>query len=61
MYDVDSGRLLAAASNPFVGPSGGDVDLSPDGSTIAVTARDRVLRLDAATLHARGPRCVARA
>src|SRR4029079_18799802 len=55
VYDVDSGRLLVARRSSVVSKQGAHVDLSPDGSTIAVTARDRVLRLDAATLHARGP------
>jgi WD40 repeat protein/DNA-binding SARP family transcriptional activator len=54
VYDVDSGRLLAAARNPFVAERGGAVDLSPDRSTIAVTTRDRVLRFDADTLNPRG-------
>jgi WD40 repeat protein/DNA-binding SARP family transcriptional activator len=54
VYDVDSGRLLAAARNQFVAERGGGVDLSPDGSTIAVTAGDRVLRFDADTLRPRG-------
>ena len=55
VYDVGSGRLLAAAQNPFMAQRGGDMDLSPDGSTIAVTVSDRVLRFDAETLRPRGP------
>jgi DNA-binding SARP family transcriptional activator/WD40 repeat protein len=55
VYDVDSGHLLAAARNPLVTERGGDIDLSPDGSAIAVTTGDRLLRLDADTLRPRGP------
>jgi WD40 repeat protein len=55
VYDVDSGRLLAAARDPLVAARGGGVDLSPDESTIAVTTGDRLLRFDADTLRPRGP------
>jgi WD40 repeat protein len=54
VYDVDSGRLLAAARNPLVAERGRDLDLSADGSTIAVATRGRVLRFDADTLRPRG-------
>ncbi|HET7072273.1 MAG TPA: BTAD domain-containing putative transcriptional regulator [Nocardioides sp.] len=54
VYDVDSGRLLAAARNRFVAERGGGLELSPDGSTIAVIAGDRVLRFDADTLRPTG-------
>ena len=55
VYDVGSGRLLLARRSAAVSDLGAHVDLSPDGSTLAVTTRDRVMRLDAATLRARGP------
>lgn len=54
VYDVDSGRLLAAARNPLVAGQGDGFDLSPDGSTIAVSAGSRIVRLDARTLRPRG-------
>ncbi len=56
-YDVDSGRLLHAADVPLQPgqvPTG--LDLSPDGSTIAVTTGRRILLYDATTLRAGGPR-----
>jgi DNA-binding SARP family transcriptional activator/WD40 repeat protein len=54
VYDVDSGRLLVAAEHPLVAEQGGGIDISPNGTTIAVTTRDRVLRFDAETLRAHG-------
>jgi len=54
VYDVDSGRLLASTRNPLVAEGGRDLDLSADGSTIAVATRGRVLRFDADTLRPRG-------
>jgi DNA-binding SARP family transcriptional activator/WD40 repeat protein len=54
VYDVDYGRLVTAAGNGLVAQHGGGVDLSPDGSTIAVTTSDQVLRFDARTLRPRG-------
>jgi DNA-binding SARP family transcriptional activator/WD40 repeat protein len=54
VYDVDSGRLLAAARNALVAEGGRDLDLSADGSTIAVATRGRMLRFDADTLGRRG-------
>jgi WD40 repeat protein len=55
-YDVDSGRLLASADDLLLtepNPSG--LDVSPDGSTVAVTNEDRILQLDSNTLRQRGP------
>ena len=55
-YDVDSGRLLASADDlHFTARDLGGLDVSPDGSTVAVTSEDRVLRLDPETLRRRGP------
>ena len=56
VYDVDSGRLIASAQDPDVAAH--DVSstaLSPDGSTLAVATRDRVVRFDTRTLQRRGP------
>src|SRR5689334_14305393 len=55
MYDVDSGRLLAAARNPLAAGRGSDLALSPDGSTVTVASSGRLFRFDADTLHLRGP------
>ena len=54
LYDVDSGRLLAAAQNPLVTKGGGEITINPDGSTVAVATRGPVLRFDAGTLRTRG-------
>jgi WD40 repeat protein/DNA-binding SARP family transcriptional activator len=56
VYDVDSGRLLEAGENHVVAQAGvGGLDLSPDGSLLAVSTRDQILRFDARTLRPRGP------
>ena len=52
-YDVDSGRLFATADLGLTQRDGG-LDVSADGSTVAVTSGDRVLRLDSRTLRRRG-------
>jgi DNA-binding SARP family transcriptional activator/WD40 repeat protein len=55
-YDVDSGRLLASVDDPHLTePNPGGLDVSPDGSTVAVTSEDRVLQLDSKTLRRTGP------
>lgn len=53
VYDVDSGRLLRAARNRFVAKDGGDIDLSPNGTTVAVNTTGRILRFDSHTLRPR--------
>ena len=55
-YAVGSGRLIASGRDRYLaahGPSA--VALSPDGSTLAVAADDRVIRYDTRTLQQRGP------
>jgi DNA-binding SARP family transcriptional activator/WD40 repeat protein len=55
-FDVDSGRLLASADDlHFPAQVLVGLDVSPDGSTVAVTSEDRILRLDSKTLRRRGP------
>lgn len=55
-FDVDSGRLVASAADlHFPAAVLVGLDVSPDGSTVAVTSEDRVLRLDSKTLRARAP------
>jgi WD40 repeat protein len=55
-FDVDSGRLLASAGElPAIADDPSGLDVSPDGSTVALTTDDRILRLDAGTLRRRGP------
>ena len=55
-FDVDSGRLLASADDLLLTEQQlGGLDVSPDGSTVAVTSEDRILRLDSKTLRRRGP------
>ena len=54
VYDVDTGRLLRSAEPPTLGSSGvSDLEVSPDGSTLAVGAGDRVHLLDTRTLAPR--------
>ena len=56
VYDVASGRLLRTTSSAAVSTDGAsDLAVSPDGSTLAVGAGDRVLLLDTTTLEARAP------
>ena len=55
-YDVDSGRLIDSTASPsrdVVTPFAGD--LSPDGSTLAITTSSRVHLVDTRTLGAVGP------
>ena len=54
-FDVDSGRLLARADLRLPEQEVGGLDVSPDGSTVAVTKEDRIVRLDARTLRRSGP------
>ncbi len=55
VYDVASSRLLAARRDRVVAAYGASASsLSPDGSTLAVAAGDRVLRYDTKTLRRRG-------
>jgi WD40 repeat protein len=55
VYDVGSGRLLAAGRDRSVAAHGASASaLSPDGSTLAVATGDRVIRYDARTLQRRG-------
>lgn len=55
-YDVDSGRLLHAVAFPLPRRADpGGLDRSPDGSTLAVTAGNRILLYDARSLRRRGP------
>jgi DNA-binding SARP family transcriptional activator/WD40 repeat protein len=55
-FDVDSGRLLASTDGLlFTTQQLGGLDVSPDGSTVAVTSENRILRLDSGTLRRRGP------
>lgn len=55
-YDVESGRLLAAAGSASL-PLGttGSGDLSPNGSTLAVPAADMVLLIDTGDLRRTRP------
>jgi WD40 repeat protein/DNA-binding SARP family transcriptional activator len=54
VYDVASGKLVRWARNTKVAQTGPLVDTSPDGSTFAVAAGDRIFRYDPATLLQRG-------
>ncbi len=56
VYDVDSGRLLRWTGSGLIRqPLKGAVDVSPDGSSLAVASGNRILRFDTETLHRRGP------
>jgi len=56
VYDVASGDLLASAGSPLIARHGATaVDLSPDGSTLAVAVQNRVHRYDTDTLEPHGP------
>ncbi len=55
VYDVRTGRLVATGREPLlhrVPP--GDLDLSPDGRTLAVSVDDQVVLYDSVTLRRRG-------
>jgi WD40 repeat protein len=55
VYDVGSGRLLASARDPIIAAAGATaIDISPDGTSLAVATRDRVLRFDTTTLRPQG-------
>ena len=56
VYDVDTGRLVRSAVPPLVRRTQpGDLELSPDGTTLAVSVEDRVLRFDSRTFQRRSP------
>ncbi len=55
VYDVDTGRLVRSARVPGLRHTqAGDVELSPDATTIAVAVGDRVVRFDSRTLAQQG-------
>jgi DNA-binding SARP family transcriptional activator/WD40 repeat protein len=54
VYDVDSGRMVASAGSEVLDEIGAfAADLSPDGSTFAVTTASKVVLYDTATLEPR--------
>ena len=54
VYEVDSGRLVASARSDLLDEIGAfAADLSPDGSTFAVTTASKVILYDTATLEPR--------
>ncbi len=56
VYDVPSGRLFALARDPAIADGNAQaVDVSPDGSTLAVAVGNRVHRYDTVTLRPEGP------
>lgn len=56
VYDVASGRLLRSTRSPVNGGAGvSALDVSPDGSALAVGAGGRILLLDTTTLEPRAP------
>nr|MBA2769726.1 WD40 repeat domain-containing protein [Sporichthyaceae bacterium] len=56
VYDVASGSLLRSTRPPVLGSAGvSALDVSPDGSTLAVGAGDRVILLDTRTLEPQAP------
>ena len=56
VYDVDSGRLLRWTGSGLIKqPLKGAVDVSPDGSSLAVASGNRILRFDTETLDPQGP------
>jgi WD40 repeat protein/DNA-binding SARP family transcriptional activator len=55
VYDVDTGLLVRSVALPLLRRSHpGDLELSPDATTIAVSVEDRVLRFDSHTLERHG-------
>ncbi len=55
MFDVDTRSAVRAADfAPLDGVSAADIDVSPDGSTLAVAAADVIYRFDTRTLKPRG-------
>jgi WD40 repeat protein len=55
VYDVDSGRLLRWTGSGLIKqPLKGAIDVSPDGSSVAVATGNRILRFDTKTLETRG-------
>jgi len=57
VYDVDSGALLRWTGSDLIKqPLKGAVDVSPDGSSLAVASGNRILRFDTETLDPQGPR-----
>jgi len=56
VYDVDSGALLRWTGSDLIKqPLKGAVDVSPDGSSLAVASGNRILRFDTETLDPQGP------
>jgi WD40 repeat protein/DNA-binding SARP family transcriptional activator len=57
VYDVDSGRLVRRLESGRITRSiaKGGLEVSPDGSTLAVASGNRVLLLDAGSLRLQGP------
>ncbi len=56
VYDVDSGRLLRWSGSDLIRqPLTGAMDVSPDGSRLAVASGNRVLRFETKTLGPLGP------
>lgn len=56
VYDVKDGGRVASTRSPWVTRAGATaVEVSPDGTTFAVAAGDRVLRYDTVTMKQRGP------
>ncbi|QIX26437.1 hypothetical protein ncot_07345 [Nocardioides sp. JQ2195] len=55
-FDVDSGALAASAKHLHLTIEAlGGLDVSPDGSTVALVSGDRIVRLDSRTLRMRSP------
>jgi DNA-binding SARP family transcriptional activator/WD40 repeat protein len=55
VFDVDSGRLLQWTGSGLIKqPLKGAVDVSPDGSSLAVATGNRILRFDTKTLETQG-------
>jgi len=57
VYDVDSGRLLRRVGFDRISPSidKGDLQVSPDGATLALGSGNRIILIDTASLRQRGP------
>ena len=55
-YDVDTGRLVHSSSPPLLsGTEAQAVEVSPDGSTLAVATPSQIVQLDTRTLREGGP------
>ena len=56
VYDVDSGLLIGSTrAAQLTNVSDNNMEVSPDGSTLAIANDSQVLRYDTRTLHVRGP------